>query len=194
MDLDSFDSGSQVSKKRRGAAGSAGGASRRSGSAPPARRYGSADDEVRMWLVGFPSPLLKQVLERHAKEAIASMLPLYDAARVTVKARNVSRALPIIFKSSQDAQLAIDKIAEHPEKIVQVQHGKEIFKLRLRPDRTVEQRRKLAVTGRLWNEAQTVLTQAKQFVQGSSTGTTGKKGELFFARTEDEIFILFHRP
>lgn len=130
-------------------------ASGRSRSQPRQTGSSTGPKVGRVWVAGLPREVMPAVQQTIAKTILAGLDPAI-AALAHVRPRQMSRSFPIDFGDAAIAHNVVTTLSKAPPSWTDPRNGVAVA-LRVRHDRTLEQRRTIAVLSALWRSATTAL-------------------------------------
>jgi len=177
-------SGGHASKRPR----PAGSAASRASSAPPWTDLAGAVTG-RVWANGFGRELLAKQLRSFGEEILKKNVPTALAARVKIRAFNLSANLSIDFP---DAASASDFLAKLRVEEIRWQDPRDGTRkeIRFRPDRTIGERMTTGALSVMYTPVKDLIMHKGKWTADMRMGTTGPKGSLFVI-TEADITKLF---
>ena len=160
-----------------------GGSALRAASAPPSS---SSSDPTKVWFLGFPRPLLGAALRDFMKKTVNDNMGPNLAKDCTYDGRNSSSLGTVTFPSGDAAKTFIDtiRVVKWTDPRTSTSHD-----VRVRPDRTQEQRDLGKLTAKLWSHTKALLSSRQTWTSETKMGIM-KKNEFFMSDGLD-IWILF---
>ena len=170
-------------RKRRAAPGSA---AMRSSSAP------TTDEKVhKLWIYGFPRKLLKPHLEVHYN-ATRSLLPQAAADHAKMSCGNMVNRYAIILPSAALCHDAVNTLRAANISWKDPRDNK-VHEIRAGPDRTFHERLTVKALSSLWTQVRDHLKEKGLWKDDFKLGTTGPRGCLFLANSDDAAELFFVR-
>jgi hypothetical protein len=157
----------------------------RAASAPPTKHPA---DPCRVWISGFPRPLLGTSLRNHAQVLLA-VVPLPLREKITVKAYNLDKQFSLLFPTAASASDFITAARALEGMWTDPKDQKE-HKIYIKPDRSIETRHVNKVLGHLWKLTYDKVSSDGNWKDGFKMGSSGPRGTLFISHDEDvhELF------
>ena len=160
------------------------GARNRASSAP-----GSSVNPNKVWVAGFPRPLLGMMLRTFLKDVVSAHMGSAMASQCDIDCRNGKKFGTIEFPSRIAANTFLDAVSGGSVKWTDPR-DKSQHTIRLRKDKTAEQRDMGKLTSKLWTKTKALFEDKGTWQRGFSMGTMNSTE--FFASDSADFWILYN--
>ena len=154
----------------------------------PAAKDGDKTDPLRIWVSGWPRPMVGEVMRQHTA-SILNKFPTFVKENVTIDARNTRKFCTIHFKKEEQVRTFLVGLRDQATDWVDPRSDNPI-NIRFRRDRSADDRETARVLGKFYCEVRGMLENRNEWTPDIKLGTTGPRGTLFIKKG-DELWELF---